>query len=43
MVNLKVNLNKRWSVFAESQLRSQLFYNDFYYYEIKGGIGYAPD
>ena len=43
MINLKVNLNKKWSLFAESQLRSQLFYNDFFYYEIKGGIGYALD
>ena len=41
MVNLKVNLDKKWSLFTESQLRSQLFFHDFFYYELKGGIGYA--
>ncbi|MES1216859.1 MAG: DUF2490 domain-containing protein [Bacteroidota bacterium] len=41
VINAKININKKWSIFAETQTRSQLFYNDFYYYEIKGGLGYA--
>lgn len=41
IVNFKYNLNERWSVWAESQTRSQLFFNHFFYYEIKGGAGYA--
>lgn len=41
IVNTKFNLDKKWSVFNELQLRSQLFFDDFYYYEIKGGISYS--
>jgi Protein of unknown function (DUF2490) len=41
IVNTKLNLDKNWAVFNELQLRSQLFYGDFYYYEIKGGISYS--
>lgn len=37
---IKYNLNERWSVFAEAQLRSLHFYNNFHYYEYKGGINY---
>ena len=38
VVNLKYNLDKKWSVFGETQLRSLKFYNDFHYYEYKGGV-----
>jgi hypothetical protein len=41
IISFKLNLDKRWSVFEESQLRSQLFYNNFSYYEIKGGASYS--
>lgn len=41
IVSLKLNLNKHWSVFEESQLRSQLFYDNFSYYEVKGGAAYS--
>jgi len=41
VVNTKVNLSSKWSVFNELQLRSMSFYNHYYYYEIKGGVGYA--
>lgn len=41
VVNTKVNLTSKWSVFNELQLRSMSFYNHFYYYEIKGGVAYA--
>ena len=41
MVNTKINLGKKWSVFGELQLRTQLFYDNPYYYEVKGGASYA--
>lgn len=41
VINTKVTLSDKWSVFNELQLRSQSFYNDHYYYEVKGGIGYS--
>ncbi len=40
ILNLKYNLNEKWSVFGEAQLRSLKFYNHFHYYEYKGGINY---
>jgi len=40
IVNLKYNIDKKWSVFGEAQLRSLKFYDNFHYYEYKGGIGY---
>jgi len=35
--NIRHNVNENWNVFAEAQLRSLDFYNDFNYYEVKGG------
>src|SRR5258705_8406707 len=43
VVNTKVNLSSKLSVFNELQLRSQSFYSHFYYYEIKVGASYAID
>jgi len=40
IINVKMNLDKQWSFFVEPQLRSLSFYNQFHYYEIKGGITY---
>ena len=40
VINIKYNINKKWSVFGETQLRSLKFYNNFHYYEYKGGINY---
>lgn len=40
IVNLKLNLNNKWSFFGESQLRSLKFYSNFHYYEYKGGFNY---
>jgi hypothetical protein len=40
ILNLKLNVNSKWSVFAETQLRSLKFYHHFHYYEYKGGINY---
>lgn len=40
ILNLKYNLDQKWSVFGETQLRSLKFYSNFHYYEYKGGIKY---
>ncbi len=40
ILNVKYNLNDKWSVFGEGQIRSLKFYNNFHYYEYKGGINY---
>jgi hypothetical protein len=41
VLNLKYNVDKKWSVFGEAQLRSLKFYNHYHYYEYKGGINYS--
>lgn len=38
--SLQYALNKKWSLFAESELRSLSFFHRFYYYEIKLGATY---
>lgn len=38
ILNLKYKYNDNWSFFGEAQLRSLKFYNNFHYYEYKGGI-----
>jgi Protein of unknown function (DUF2490) len=43
ILNLKYNIDNRWSVFGESQLRSLKFYDHFHYYEYKGGINYKAN
>ena len=40
VLNLKYNINKTWSMFGEAQLRSLKFYDNFHYYEYKGGVNY---
>jgi Protein of unknown function (DUF2490) len=40
IINLKYNIDDKWSVFGEGQLRSLQFYDNFHYYEYKGGINY---
>jgi len=40
IINVKMNINNQWSFFVEPQLRSLSFYNQFHYYEVKGGITY---
>ena len=40
VLNLKYNVDDKWSVFGEAQLRSLKFYDDFHYYEYKGGVNY---
>jgi hypothetical protein len=40
LINIKYNINNKWSVFGESQLRSLKFYSDFHYYEYKAAVDY---
>jgi hypothetical protein len=40
VVTGKLTFNKKWSIMAEAQLRSQQVVHDFNYYEYKAGIGY---
>jgi hypothetical protein len=40
ILNVKYRPNKKLNYFAESQLRSLKFYEQFHYYEFKGGINY---
>lgn len=40
ILNLKYNIDEKWSVFTEGQIRSLKFYDNFHYYECKGGINY---
>jgi hypothetical protein len=43
ILNLKYNLDAKWSAFSEAQLRSLKFYHNFHYYEYKGGINYKAN
>ncbi len=38
IANVKYNQSEKWSFFAEAQLRSLKLYDDFHYYEFKGGV-----
>lgn len=40
ILNINYTHNEKWSFFGEAQIRSLKFYNDFHYYEYKGGINY---
>lgn len=37
ILNAKLEVNEKWSLFGEAQIRSLRFYDDFHYYELKGG------
>ena len=40
IANLNYRLNSKFGLYGELQLRSQKFYDDFFYYEIKAGATY---
>lgn len=40
ILNIKMDLNEKWNLFGEAQIRSLKFYDDFHYYELKGGATY---
>jgi long-subunit fatty acid transport protein len=40
ILNVKYNINTKWSLFGEAQIRSLKFYDNFHYYEYKGGVNY---
>lgn len=43
ILNLKYIVNEKWSLFGEGQLRSLKFYNNFHYYEYKGGVNFKAN
>jgi hypothetical protein len=43
IINLKYSLNPKWSLFAEGQLRSLKLYDNFHYYEYKGGLDFKAN
>jgi hypothetical protein len=43
VINTKLILTDKWHLYNELQLRSQSFYNDHFYHEVKGGIAYSVD
>jgi hypothetical protein len=40
ILNVQYHLNSRYSLFAEGQVRSLGYYNQFHYHELKGGINF---
>lgn len=40
ILNVRLVHTKKWSYFAEGQIRSLKYYDNFHYYEIKGGVNY---
>jgi hypothetical protein len=40
ILNLRMDLNKGFSLFGEAQLRSLKYYDDFHYHEFKAGLNY---
>lgn len=40
VASTRITFDKSWNAFFEAQLRSQKIFNDFNYYEYKGGLGY---
>ena len=40
ILNAKLTINNHWSVWAEGQVRSVKFYDDFNYFEAKGAVNY---
>ena len=43
VVNADYQLNGKWSAWGEVQTRSQKFFNDFFYHELKGGGSFKPN
>lgn len=43
VVNADYYLQNKWSIWGELQVRSEKFFNDFYYHEVKGGGSFKPN
>ncbi len=41
VINTKLIIGPKWSAMTELQLRSQSFYDNHFYYEVKGGVTYS--
>ena len=40
ILNIRYEIDEKWSLFGEAQIRSLRFYDHFHYYEMKGGVNY---
>lgn len=40
VLNVQYDISSKWEAYSEFQVRSNNFFDDFFYYEIKGGLGY---
>jgi len=43
VLSLRAKVTRQLQLYGEAQLRSANFYNNFFYYELKGGINFAID
>jgi len=43
VINGEYDLNKKWNLWGEVQLRSQKLTDQFYYHELKTGVNFKPD
>ncbi len=43
VLSFKTSFNEKWGAFAEGQIRSLKFYENFHYHELKGGVTYSLD
>jgi hypothetical protein len=43
LINTEYYYKNKYFLWAEVQTRSQEVYNDFYYHEMKGGVGFKPN
>lgn len=41
VITTRVTLDEKWGIYNELQLRSQSFYKDHFYHEVKGGVSYS--
>ena len=41
VIHTRITLSEKWSLFNELQLRSQSFYSNHFYHEVKGGASYS--
>ncbi len=41
VINTELTLSPKWGIYNELQLRSQSFYDNHFYYEVKGGVSYS--
>ena len=43
LINAQYNIKNKYFVWGEVQTRAQKIYQDFFYHELKGGVGFKPN